>query len=219
MVRMQVASRLLQQLEEESDAFLKSTVTTDETWVNYFIFESQQSSRKWRHTSSPKPKRARRSCSEGKVMATFLWNWQGVIHVDFLTDARTVNAGYYSDLLATDMKEKVRSKQKTGRKRVAFLHDNARPHTAKTTMEIEMEPSDTSAVQSQFGLNLAPSDFYLFGRLKSDLQGMQFVEDTVIQTVREWICRQPQAFFKKGIRMLPECWKKCVDSGGEYVED
>ena len=31
----------------------------------------------------------------------------GVIHVDFLTDARTVNAAYYSDLLATDMKEKI----------------------------------------------------------------------------------------------------------------
>jgi hypothetical protein len=41
----------------------------------------------------------------------------------------------------------------------------------------------------------------------------------IIQTVREWILRQPQAFFEKGIRMLPERWKKCVDSGGEYVED
>ena len=30
----------------------------------------------------------------------------------------------------------------------------------------------------------------------------------------EWISRQPQAFFEKGIRILPECWKKCVDSGG-----
>jgi hypothetical protein len=41
----------------------------------------------------------------------------------------------------------------------------------------------------------------------------------IIQTVREWIRRHPQAFFEKGIRMLPERWKKCVDSGGEYVED
>jgi histone-lysine N-methyltransferase SETMAR len=68
--------------------------------------------------------------------------------------------------------------------------------------------------------DLAPSDFYLFGRLKSGLQGMRFVDDdSVIQTVREWICRQPQAFFEKGISILPECWKKCVDSGGECVED
>jgi hypothetical protein len=48
---------------------------------------------------------------------------------------------------------------------------------------------------------------------------MRFADDTVIQTVREWIRCQPQAFFEKGIRMLPEHWKKCVDSGGEYVED
>ena len=43
--------------------------------------------------------------------------------------------------------------------------------------------------------------------------------DAVIQTVWEWIRCQPQAFFEKGIRMLPKCWKKCVDFGGEYVED
>ena len=44
-------------------------------------------------------------------------------------------------------------------------------------------------------------------------------DDAIIQTVREWIRRQPQAFFEKGIRMLPERWKNCVDSRGEYVED
>jgi hypothetical protein len=62
---------------------------------------------------------------------------------------------------------------------------------------------------------LAPSDFYLFGKLKSDLR---FADNgTVIQIVREWIPRQPKTFLEKGIRMLPE--QKCVDSGGEYVED
>jgi hypothetical protein len=37
----------------------------------------------------------------------FFWDCQGVIHVDFPTDARTVNATYYSDLLATDVKRKI----------------------------------------------------------------------------------------------------------------
>jgi hypothetical protein len=41
----------------------------------------------------------------------------------------------------------------------------------------------------------------------------------IVQTVREWIRRQPQAFFEKDIRMLPERWKICVESGGEYVEE
>jgi len=219
MVRMQAASRLLQQFEDEGDAFLKSIVTTDETWVHYFIPESQQSSREWRHTSSLKPKRARRSRSAGKVMTTFFWDWKRVIHVDFLTDARTVNAAYYSDLLATDVKEKIRSKWKTGGKRVAFLQDNARPHTAKTTMETLHKLKWNLLTHPLYSPDLAPSDFYLFGRLKSDLQGMRFADDAVIQTVREWIRRQPQAFFEKGIRMLPKRRKKCVDSGGKYIED
>jgi len=220
MVRMQDASRLLQQFEDEDDEFLKSIVTTDKTWVQYFIPESQQSSREWRHTSSPKPERARRSRSAGKVMATFFWDWQGVIHADFLTDARTVNATYYSDLLATDVKEKMRSKRKTGGKRVAFLQDNARPHTAKTTTKTLRKLKWKLLTHPPYSPDLASSDLYLFGRLKSDFQGMRFADnDAVIQTVREWIRRQPQALFEKGIRMLPERWKNCVDSGREYVED
>jgi hypothetical protein len=65
---------------------------------------------------------------------------------------------------------------------------------------------------------LAPSDFYLFRRLESDLQGMRFEDDAIIRTVRDRIHRQPKAFFERGIRMLLE-WKKCVDFGGEYIED
>jgi hypothetical protein len=53
---------------------------------------------------------------------------------------------------------------------------------------------------------LAPSDFCLFGKLKSDLR---FADNgAVIQTVREWIRRQPKTFLEKGIRMLPERRKK-----------
>jgi hypothetical protein len=40
---------------------------------------------------------------------------------------------------------------------------------------------------------------------RADLEDMRFADDAVIQTVRDWIRRQPQAFFEKGIKMLPEC--------------
>ncbi|PNF16226.1 hypothetical protein B7P43_G15299 [Cryptotermes secundus] len=101
---------------------------------------------------------------------------------------------------------------------VPFLQDNACPHSAKITVETLWKLKWNLLTHPPYSPDLALSDFYLFGRLKSDLQGMQFVDDAVIQTVREWTCRQPQAFFEKGIRMLPECWKKCVDARGEYVE-
>jgi histone-lysine N-methyltransferase SETMAR len=86
------------------------------------------------------------------------WDWQGVIHVDFLTDARTVNAAYYSDLLATDVNEKIRSKRTTGGKRVAFLQDNARPHTPKTTMETLRKLKWNLLTRPPYSPDLAPSD-------------------------------------------------------------
>jgi histone-lysine N-methyltransferase SETMAR len=102
------------------------------------------------------------------------------------------------------VKENIQSKRKTGGKRVAFLQDNARLHTAKTTMETLQKLKWNLLTHLPYSPNLASSDFYLFGRLKSDLQGMRSADDAVIQTVREWIRRQPHAFLEKGIRMLPE---------------
>ncbi|PNF38702.1 hypothetical protein B7P43_G17453 [Cryptotermes secundus] len=109
----------------------------------------------------------------------------GVIHVDFLTDARTVNAAYYSDLRATDLKEKIRSKRKRGGKRVAFLQDDSCPHMTKTRMEALQKLKWNLLTHLPYSPGLAPSDFYLFGRLKSDLQGMWFVDDAAIQNVQE----------------------------------
>ena len=57
---MQMASQLLGQFEEEGEQFLKPIVTTDEAWVHYFISESQQSTKEWHHSGSPKPKNQER---------------------------------------------------------------------------------------------------------------------------------------------------------------
>jgi hypothetical protein len=70
------------------------------------------------------------------------------------------------------------------------------------------------------GKSVSHEPVCLSGLSASERTERRFADnDPVIQTVREWICRQPQAFFEKGIRMLPERWKKYVDSRGEYVED
>ena len=61
--------------------------------------------------------------------------------------------------LATDVKEKIRSKRKTGGKRVAFFQDNARPHTAKTTMETLRKLKWNLLSHPPYSPDLATSDF------------------------------------------------------------
>ncbi|PNF20424.1 hypothetical protein B7P43_G08132, partial [Cryptotermes secundus] len=89
---------------------------------------------------------------------------------------------------------------------------------ATKTMETPWKLKWNLLTHPPYSPNLAPSDFYLFKRLKSDLQGMRFVDDAVIQTVWEWIHHQPQAFFKKGIRILPERWKKVLTLEGSTLK-
>ena len=102
--RLQVAHTLLAQYEEKGDEFLQSIVTTDETWVHYFTPESKTASMQWRHPSSPKPKKAKATFTTEKTFASCFWDIRGVLHIDFLTEQRTINAEYYSNLLRGPVK-------------------------------------------------------------------------------------------------------------------
>jgi hypothetical protein len=59
---------LLHCLEAEGDAFLSRVVTGDETWVHYHKPYTKSTSKEWRHSSSPKPKRFWAQPSAGKIM-------------------------------------------------------------------------------------------------------------------------------------------------------
>jgi hypothetical protein len=56
------------------------------------------------------PKKAKAIFSAGKIMATVFWDSKGIIHLDFLTGQKTINAQYYSTLLNEKVKPAICSK-------------------------------------------------------------------------------------------------------------
>ena len=58
-------------------------MTQDEAWVLHFDPESKKQSMQWKHSGSPSPKKFKKA-SAGKVMASILWDNQGVRMVDYL---------------------------------------------------------------------------------------------------------------------------------------
>ncbi|KOC59943.1 hypothetical protein WH47_09124 [Habropoda laboriosa] len=38
-------------------------------------------------------------------------------------------------------------------------------------------------------------------------------------SIADFIRSKPPSFFRKGIRQLPEKWKKCIASDGDYFKD
>jgi hypothetical protein len=80
------------------------------------------------------PQKKLKQFSAGKIMIAVFWDSKGIIHMDFLTGQKTINAQYYSTLLNEKVKSAIRSKQRKRQDSVCFLQDNVRPHTAALTM-------------------------------------------------------------------------------------
>ena len=67
--------------------------------------------------------------------------------------------------------------------------------------------------------DLAPSDFYLFPKLKEYLKGKRYADDDEVQEdVRRWFRGKPHEFFADGMRQLIRRWRICINKVGDYVE-
>uniref|UniRef100_A0A1B6DDI6 Mos1 transposase HTH domain-containing protein n=1 Tax=Clastoptera arizonana TaxID=38151 RepID=A0A1B6DDI6_9HEMI len=130
--RMSSAIDFLSRYELEGAEFLNRIVTGDEINVAYVNAETKQQSMQWGHTASPsKPKKARQTLSAKKVMAMVFWDSKGILLIEFMERGTTITSEVYCETLKW-LRRAIQNKRRglltCG---VVFLHDNARPHTAR----------------------------------------------------------------------------------------
>ena len=63
--------------------------------------------------------------------------------------------------------------------------------------------------------DIAPSDFYLFPKLKSHLRGTPYRSN---EGAIEYLGDQENAFYFEGIRKLQQRWAKYISLKGGYIE-
>jgi len=120
----------LTQYSEEGENYLSHVVSRYETLVLQEAPKLKQQSMEWRHTSLPTKIKFQQNTSTWKVMCTMFWDRKGVLLVDFLPQAYTINA----DVCCNTLKKLHRMSQ--NKRRVMFscgvvmIHDNTHPHTA-----------------------------------------------------------------------------------------
>ena len=72
--RVKCAQSFLQEIAENTEEFLDSIVTGDETWCHYVTPETKNQSRQWKHPESPRLKKFKQTLSAGggwRVAAEF----------------------------------------------------------------------------------------------------------------------------------------------------
>ena len=87
--------------------------------------------------------------------------------------------------------------------RILLARDNARPHTARATIEALETLKFEVLSHPPYSPDLAPSDFHFFPHFKRDLKGTHFTsDDEVKQAVASWIKQRTPEFFIDGMRKL-----------------
>ena len=217
--RVNKSSVLLSRYNVNPENFLSRVVTGDETWVYYYDPPSKFESIEWKHAGSPRTKKFKVSRTTKKVMATVFRDTDGVIHIDYLPRGTTMNGQYYADLLVRlreSIKEKRRGKIRRG---VLLQQDNAPVHSSKVAMQSVRDCGFELLPHPPYSPDLAPSDFFLFSKLKKELRGQRYDDDDELMLAVEGFCKgHDSAFYREGLEALPRRWTKCIESQGDYVE-
>ena len=155
-----------------------------------------------------------------KVMVTVWWSAKGVIHYSFLKPGETINAHKYTQ-------EIIKMHQKLGklqpalvnRKGPILLHDNARPHVAKHTLQKLNNLGYETLPHPPYSPDLSPTDYHFFKHLDNFLKEKIFNDHVAAEIAfEEFIVSRNQDFFCDGINKLVSRWQRCVDSNGFYFE-
>jgi histone-lysine N-methyltransferase SETMAR len=180
LTRLDISRYLLSPNEDEPD-FIYRIVTQDETWIHHFDPESKKQNMQWKHPGAPPTKKFKRVPSAGKVMTSIFWDSQEIVMIDYLEQGRTINGTYYADELR-------RLRQKIARKRrskltqgVLLLQYNAQAHISQVAIAAATDCGFEILPHPPYSLDFAPSDFYVFPKLKTS-----FVVDVLEAMMVSW---------------------------------
>ena len=150
---------------------IPQVVTQDDTWIHQFDPESKMQSKEWKHPGSPPPKKFKRVHSAGKVMASIFLDSPGMIMIDYLEQSCTINGAYYAGEWRRLRTEITRKRLGKLTRDVLLLQDNAPAHTSQDAMTAATEYGFEILHHPPYSPAMAPTDFYLFPKLKSHLRG------------------------------------------------
>lgn len=151
-------------------------------------------------------------------MLSVWWDSSGVIHWELLPRNTSINAEVYCtqlDRLAQKIAE-----LRPNLTHIRFLHDNARPHTARETRQKIMNLGWETLIHPPYSPDLSPTDYHLFLTLSRSIRGMSFDDEVQLKTwLIDFFASKPTQFYRDGIYSLSGRWRYVVDSNGDYCPE
>lgn len=200
--------------------FLYNIVTGDETWCFQYDPETKRQSAEWKHPDEPNSKKSRLEKSKVKTMLICFYDSKGIIHKEFVPPDQTVNAVFYLGVLKRLVRRICRIRpeyREEGSWRL--LHDNAPSHRSTLVTDYLTKNRILTINHSPYSPDLAPCDFYLFGKMHLPMKGKRYVDVKAIQKACTDILKNISTDnLKHSFDMLLDRANRCIKSQGDYFE-
>ena len=135
-----------------------------------------------------KTEKARQVRSNVKVMLTVFFDFNGIMHHEFLPRGQTVNKEYYLQVQRR-LREAIRKKHTDLWKNNSWLlhHDNATAHTSLLVREFLAKNNTVTMPRPPYSPDMAPRDFFLFPKIERTLKGRRFtaIDDMKSASLKE----------------------------------
>ena len=214
--RLRIAKGLLSR--HRNCRFFDQVVTCDEKWL---LYDNRKRSHHWLSSRDEPIMVAKPELHQKKVLLCIWWSTNGIIHYELLPSGKTITKEVYcaqlrrvSASLAKLMPAVV------NRKGVIFHQDNARPHTAKMTLEVIKELRWELLPHPPYSPDMAPSDYHLFLSMDNYMRNRQLKNrDDVECALRAFLRSKSPEFYKRGIYQLENRWTKVIEASGNYFPE
>lgn len=188
--RIAIGRQLLEILEEAQSSDFRGLVTGDESWFHL----SYAPRAVWTISRDEVPTKEKQAISTRKFMLTVFWSVDGFHVAEFLPTGTRFDTAYFAEHIIPSLATKLRMGASERRGVVHRLHcDNASPHNSARSQASIRDYGFHRIPQPPYSPDLAPSDFYLFGTVKRQLENRELVApEDLLRAILQILARIPR---------------------------
>uniref|UniRef100_A0A0N5CAF0 HTH_48 domain-containing protein n=1 Tax=Strongyloides papillosus TaxID=174720 RepID=A0A0N5CAF0_STREA len=155
-----------------------------------------------------------------RELAGELGNCDGIIHNKFINPGETMTSDRYcKEIEEMNQKLSVLKPALVNRRGPILLHDNAKPHVLRITVQKLTELGYETLPHPPYSPDLSSTDYHLFKELELHLRQKKFSKsDDLKNDVLEFLDSRDRSFYSNGINKLVSRWQQCVDCNGTYFK-
>lgn len=196
----------------------------DESCFHLYEPTTKQQGSTWLEVGEPRVSKPRQERATKKVMLSVFWDSQGVVHREFLPQGRGgINAHYFLGLLRR-FRESVRRRRRhlwRNRRTQFWLQmDGAPAHKARIVQNFIDQTRMKLLPHPPYSPDIAPSDFFLFARLKRFIRGHRFPDlNALMERIDHEVGQVGQWEFAHAMEVsLPRRLREVLTHNRDYFE-